>query len=156
MIIYLRLFLNCPPLNVTLVHFIMNLKAATKKQHMFNVITTPFNEYFSEKSSKNPKNEDKTISNGEVITCRISKTYYNSYGYLKPYIAGELLDFYYYQILSIIGSSESILLISFSTKISLIFVDLALRNIFFNLFYFYDYESCNEISYYLLLLLVLT
>jgi hypothetical protein len=39
---------------------------------------------FSEKSGKNPKNEDKTISNGEVITCRISKTYYNSYGYLKP------------------------------------------------------------------------
>jgi hypothetical protein len=114
-----------------------NLKAATIKQNIFRITTTKFDEYFSEKSGKKPKNVVNTISKGDVIICKTSRIYYNSSGYTKPAIEGDWLFFSSYQILSIIGSSESILLINFSAKISLILFILAFRNIFFNLFVFY-------------------
>jgi hypothetical protein len=114
-----------------------NLKAATIKQNIFKMTTTKFDEYNSEKSGRKPKNVVNIISKGDVIICKTSRIYYNSSGYTNPAIEGDWLFFSSYQILSIIGSSESILLINFSAKISLILFILAFKNIFFNLLVFY-------------------
>lgn len=64
-----------------------------------------------------------------------SKICSSFYGYTTPYIYDLLFPCYYFQIFSMMGSSESIVLNIFSAKTSIIFLAFDPMNALFNFYY---------------------